>query len=503
MLFNTGRHGEDIRVEDDVFRRETHLFGENFVGSAANFDFTRAGIGLPLLIKGHHHHCRAVATQKLRMMNKGFHALFHRNRVDDAFTLNALQPFFDNLPFGGVDHDWYTGNIRLTGNQAEETHHRRFGVEHPLIHIDINNLRAAFYLLTGDIQRFAVFLFFDQALKFGRAGDVSTFADVDKQAIVANVQRLQAGKAAGDRDIRQLARRQTGNGAAHRRNMLRRSAAAAANDIQEARFRPFANLFRHGVGVEVVLAESVRQAGVRVRGDVAFGNPRQFLDVLAQFIWSQRAVKAKSERLGVAQRVIKGFGRLAGKRTARGVGDGAGNHDRQINAQRFKLFFHRKHRRFRIQGVKDGLNQNQICATFHQRFSGFTVGRHQLIEGDITKRRVVDVRRNGGRAVSWTKHARNKAWFFWCSRRPFIGAGARQFGRRIVNFRRQGFHPVIRHRNGCRVKGVGFDDIRASLKVGVVDSGDHLRLAEYQRVIVAFQVAGPVGKALPAEIFFM
>ncbi len=28
-----------------------------------------------------------------------------------------------------------------------------------------------------------------------------------------------------------------------------------------------------------------------------------------------------------------------------------------------------------------------------------------------------------------------------------------------------------------------------------MDSGDHLRLAEYQQVIVAFQVAGPVGKA--------
>ncbi len=205
----------------------------------------------------------------------------------------------------------------------------------------------------------------------------------------------------------------------------------------------------------------------------------------------------------MTQGVVECFRGLAGERTARSIGNGAGNHDRQINAQRFKLFFHRKHRRFGVEGVEDGFNQDQVRPAFHQRFGGFTVGRHQLIEGDITKRRVVDVRRNGGRAVSWTKHARNKAWFFWCSRRPFIGAGARQFGRRIVNFRRQGFHPVIRHRNGCRVKGVGFDDIRASLKVGVVDSGDHLRLAEYQQVIVAFQVAGPVGKALPAEIFFM
>ncbi len=41
-------------------------------------------------------------------------------------------------------------------------------------------------------------------------------------------------------------------------------------------------------------AESVRQAGVRVRGDVAFGNPRQFPDVLhaKSSSGSQRAVKA-------------------------------------------------------------------------------------------------------------------------------------------------------------------------------------------------------------------
>jgi hypothetical protein len=28
VLFNTGRHGEDIRVKDNIFRREAHLFGE-------------------------------------------------------------------------------------------------------------------------------------------------------------------------------------------------------------------------------------------------------------------------------------------------------------------------------------------------------------------------------------------------------------------------------------------------------------------------------------------
>jgi hypothetical protein len=142
--------------------------------------------------------------------------------------------------------------------------------------------------------------------------------------------------------------------------MFRRGAAAAADDVQEAGFRPFANLRRHGVGIQIVFTEGVRQTGVRVRGDVAFGDARQLLHVLAQLIRPQRAVQAEGERIGVAQRVIKGFGGLPGKRTAGGVGDGAGDHDRQVNAQRLKLLFHRKDRRFGVQGIEYRFNQDQI-----------------------------------------------------------------------------------------------------------------------------------------------
>ncbi len=101
------------------------------------------------------------------------------------------------------------------------------------------------------------------------------------------------GQTGGSADFRQLARRQTdANGAAHGGDAPARSAAAAANNIQEARFPPIRNLFRHGVG-RVVLA-GVRQAGVRVRGDgVTFGNPATVLDVLAQFIRPQRWLRPK------------------------------------------------------------------------------------------------------------------------------------------------------------------------------------------------------------------
>ena len=500
MLFDTGRHGENIRVKDDIFRRETHLFGENFVRPAANFNFPLAGIGLAHFIKGHHHHGGPVAAHLFRVLDKRLNALFHRDGVNDAFTLNTLQAFFDNFPFGRVDHNRHAGDIRLTGDQVEETRHRRFGVEHPLIHIDIDNLRAAFDLLARYIQRFVIFFFFNQAFKFRRAGDVGAFANVHKQAVVADIQRFKAGKTAGYRNFRQLARRQAGHRAAHGGDMFRRGAAAAADNIQESGFSPFANLRRHRVGVQIVFTKSVWQTGVRVGGDVALGDTRQFLHVLAQLIRPEGAVEAERQRIGVAQRVIKSFGGLAGQRAPGGVGDGAGDHNRQIDTQRFELLFNRKDRRLGVEGIEHRLNQNQIRPAFHQRFGGFTIGFHQPVKGDVAVGRVVDVRRNRRGAVSRAENACDVARFFRRAGAPGIGAGAGQFRRRKVDLRRQGFHLVIRHRDGRRVKGVGFNDIRPGLEIGIVDSGYHFRLAENQQVVVALQVARPVGKAFAAKV---
>ncbi|MND65278.1 hypothetical protein D3C80_566420 [compost metagenome] len=181
MLFNTGSNGENIRVENNVFRREADALGQNFIGTAANLEFALARIGLAHFVKRHHHHRGTVTTHQLGMVNKGLFALFHRDGVNDAFALNALQAFFDHRPFGGVDHDRHPGDIRLTGDQVEKTHHRRFRVEHPLIHVDVDNLGAAFHLLASNRQRFAVFLFFDQPLKACRAGHVGTLTHVDEQ----------------------------------------------------------------------------------------------------------------------------------------------------------------------------------------------------------------------------------------------------------------------------------------------------------------------------------
>ena len=231
VLLNTRRHGKDIGVKNDVFGRESDVFSEDVIGPAANFNFTLAGVGLADFIKRHDHHGGTVAAHQLRMMNESLHALFHGNGVNNAFTLDALQAFLYDIPFRGVDHDRYAGNIRLTGNQIQKTHHRRFGIEHPFIHIDIDDLRAALYLLQRDFQRFVIFFFFNEAFEFGRAGHVSPLAYVHEQAVRADVERLKTGKAAGHGNIGQFTRCNALYGFAHGGDMRRRRAAAAADDI--------------------------------------------------------------------------------------------------------------------------------------------------------------------------------------------------------------------------------------------------------------------------------
>src|SRR5206468_4499411 len=58
--------------------------------------------------------------------------------------------FRSHLPFGAVDHDRHARDVRLAGDQVQETHHGCLAVEHGLIHVDVDDLSAVLHLLAGD-----------------------------------------------------------------------------------------------------------------------------------------------------------------------------------------------------------------------------------------------------------------------------------------------------------------------------------------------------------------
>jgi hypothetical protein len=70
--------------------------------------------------------------------------------VDDRLALHALEAGLDDLPLGGVDHHRHAADVGLGGDQLEEAVHRLDAVDHPLVHVDVDDLRAGLDLLAGD-----------------------------------------------------------------------------------------------------------------------------------------------------------------------------------------------------------------------------------------------------------------------------------------------------------------------------------------------------------------
>ena len=70
MLLDPGRDGEDVRVEDDVLRREADVVDEQAVRALADRDLALDRLRLPLLVERHHDDARAVAADDPRLLEE-------------------------------------------------------------------------------------------------------------------------------------------------------------------------------------------------------------------------------------------------------------------------------------------------------------------------------------------------------------------------------------------------------------------------------------------------
>ena len=234
VLIHPRGHGEDVGVKNDVARVHAHFLGEDAVGARADFHAALRGVRLPGLVKGHHHHARAVALDQPGALLEDLLAFLEADGVDDALALNALQPRLDHAPFGAIDHDGDAGNIGFRSDVVQKRGHRLLGIEHGFVHVDVDDLRAAFHLLLGDGQAFLELAAQNQLGEFGRAGHVGTLANVDEIGFRANHQRFQAAEARIAFDLRRHARRKILHRLANGANMRGRGTAASADDIHPA-----------------------------------------------------------------------------------------------------------------------------------------------------------------------------------------------------------------------------------------------------------------------------
>ena len=122
-------------------------------------------------------------------------------------------------------------------------------------------------------------------------------------------------------------------------------------------------------------------------------------DVGPHQLGAERAVEADRERLQVPHRVPERFRRLARQRAARAVGDGAGDHQRQLDAHLVEHLEHREAGGLGVERVEDRLDQQHVGAALDQAARLLGVGLAQLVERDVAEARIVDVGRDRRGAV--------------------------------------------------------------------------------------------------------
>ncbi len=371
--------------------------------------------------------------------------------------------------------------------------------EQALVHIDVDDLGAAYDLIARDIERGGEIAGFDQFPETRRASDIGALADIDETNVGGEREGLQTRQAQQRRDLWNCARRDAIHALGDCVDMRRRRAAAAADDIDETGVGKFADQRRHVFRAFVIKPKLVREPGVRIGANQCICDPRQFGEMRPHFACTQRAIKSDGERCGMAQRVPESCRCLPGQRTAGEIGDRAGDHHRQLAADLLEDIVDAGIGGLGVQRVEDRFDQQNVGASLDQRVRCFGIGSAQFVEGDRTKAGIVHIGRDRSRSIGRPHGARNEAGApIFCLR--LLDGFAAQARGLAIEFRHQTFHAVIRLSDPGRRKRVGRDDVGAGLSIGEVDGADCVGLRQHQKVIVAAQVARPVREPFAAKL---
>ena len=152
---HAGSHGKNVAVKDNVAGFYPRL-SEQLVAAGADFYLALQGGGLSLFIEGHYHHGGSQALDFQGLFQEYPGTLLERDGVHDAFALGVLEAGEHRLPVGGVNHERRPGHGRVSGNIPQEGFHLPGRIQHGVVHVDVNDAGAAFYLLCGHLQGFLV-----------------------------------------------------------------------------------------------------------------------------------------------------------------------------------------------------------------------------------------------------------------------------------------------------------------------------------------------------------
>ena len=98
MLSNSGGYGKHIGVENYILGIEIDFIHKNIVGTAAHRNLPLKGVGLPLLIKCHHHHSSTHAAHIFSLAAENFFTVFKADGIYYAFALQTFEPGANHVP---------------------------------------------------------------------------------------------------------------------------------------------------------------------------------------------------------------------------------------------------------------------------------------------------------------------------------------------------------------------------------------------------------------------
>ena len=273
--------------------------------------------------------------------------------------------------------------------------------------------------------------------------------------------------------------------------MLRRRAAATAEDVDLALVRPRLHQRCGGVWRFIVLAQLVGQAGIGIDHHQRIGELGQQLHMRAQLFRTEAAIEPDRHRAGMANRVPERLDRVARQVAARKVGQRHAHHDRHLAAQLALQLLHREDARLGVERVEHGLDQDEVRPALHQPGGLLPIDFDQMIEGDLAIAGVLDIGRERQGLVGRPDCTGNETRAA-ILRRVFIRQFARDAGGFDVDRVDLVFRLVVCLADRVGGEGVGRNDIRPRIQIGAGNVGDHIGPGQRENVVIALLVGGQV-----------
>ena len=232
--------------------------------------------------------------------------------------------------------------------------------------------------------------------------------------------------------------------------------------------------------------------------DVDVGHARQFLHVGAQFLRAERTIEADAEGVGVHDADPEGFRDLPAEGAPAGIGDRPADHHRHPRMRARENLFDREQCRLCIQRVKDRFDEQNIGAAVEEAPRRFGIRGDKFLICNITRRRIIDFRRQRRGTVGRPKNACHVTRARGIAHLERVGNLSGKPSPFDVQFVGDRLHSVVGHCDRRRVERIGLENVGAGVQIGGVNGADQLWLRECEQVVVPAQITRPVCKSCTA-----